>query len=101
MTGPKRMELLTWQRVDKGVVVGRASVRLPIGLEIADITVFQKDGRTWAGMPAEPVRDRDGQIMKDDRGKARYRTNIKWETRELADRFGEALVALIEAEHGL
>jgi hypothetical protein len=46
------------------------------------------------------MRDGDGQPLKDERGKARYRSAIKWSSRELQDGFSAALVALIEAEHG-
>jgi hypothetical protein len=32
-----RMRLVQWKRVGKGLLIGKATVRLPIGLEIADI----------------------------------------------------------------
>ena len=51
-------------------------------------------------MPAEPMRDRDGQILTDDNGKTRYRSAIKWASRELQDAFSAKLVELINAEHG-
>ena len=38
--------------------------------------------------------------LKDDRGKVRYRSTIKWSTRELQERFSFVLIALIEATHG-
>jgi hypothetical protein len=43
-----RMQLLEWQAIGKGSLIGRARVRLPNQLEIADIAVFEKDGRRWA-----------------------------------------------------
>jgi len=96
----KTMQLLDWKAVGKGALVGRATVLLPSGLQIADIGIFRKDGRSWAQLPSEAMRDADGQPLKDDRGKVRYRSPLKWTTRELQDRFSDALVALIEAEHG-
>lgn len=99
MTG-RRMELLDWRRVDSGALIGRAKVRLPIGLEIADIGIFGKDGRRWAQMPSEAMRNGDGQPLRDERGKVRYRSPLKWESRDLQDRFSAALVELIEAERG-
>jgi hypothetical protein len=77
-----RMQLLEWQRIDKGALVGRAMVLLPSGLQISDIG------------------NADGQLVKDDRGKIRYRSALKWATRELQDGFSAALITLIEAEHG-
>lgn len=95
-----RLRLLGYEAINKGALLGRAKVRLPCRLEISDIGVFEKDGRRWVQMPAEIVRDRDGQPLKDDRGKIRYRSALRWETRDLQDGFSEALITLIEAEHG-
>ena len=100
--GPDRpkIQLLEWKRIDKGALVGRAAALLPNGLQISDIGIFTKDGRSWAQLPSEAMRDADRQPLKDDRGKVRYRSPLKWTTRELQDHFSDALVALIEAEHG-
>jgi hypothetical protein len=95
-----KMQLLEWKRLDKVALVGRAAALLPNGLQISDIRIFTKDGRSWAQLPSEAMRDAEGQPLKDDRGKVRYRSPLKWTTRELQDRFSDALVALIEAEHG-
>lgn len=95
-----RMQLLDWKRIGKGALVGRATILLPSGLQIAEVGIFQKDGRSWAQLPSEPMRDAAGQLLKDDRGKTRYRSPLKWATRELQDGFSSALVGLIEAEHG-
>jgi DNA-binding SARP family transcriptional activator len=94
------MRLLGWLRIDKGALIGRAKVQLPSGLEIADIGIFQKAGSRWAQLPAELLRDADGQPLRDDRGKARYRSPLKWSSRDLQERFSDALIGLIEAEHG-
>ena len=94
------MQLLDWKRLDKGALVGRATVLLPSGLQISDIGIFQKDGQAWSQLPSEAMRDASGQILKDERGKARYRSPLKWSTRELQERFSDALIGLIEAEHG-
>src|SRR5215468_5474376 len=94
------MQLLDWKRIDKGALVGRATVLLPSGLQISDIGIFRKDGQAWSQMPSEPMRDADGQLLKDERGKTRYRSPLKWSTRDLQERFSEALIALIESERG-
>lgn len=96
-----RMQLLDWKRIDRGALLGRAKVLLPCGLEIADIGLFRKEGQTWAQLPSEAMRDAAGQVIKDDRGKARYRSPLKWSSRDLQERFSQALTALVDAEHGL
>ena len=73
----KTMQLLEWKRIDKGALVGRATALLPSGLQIGDIGVFTKDGRSWAQLPSEAMRDAEGQPLKDDRGKTRYRSPLK------------------------
>jgi len=96
-----RMQLLEWTRIGKGMLVGRAKIRLPNQLEIADIGIFVgRDGARWAQLPSEIVRDQAGQPLKDDRGKPRYRSPLKWATRQLQEQFSYALIDLIEAEHG-
>jgi hypothetical protein len=94
-----RMQLLDWAPVGRGALVGRARIRLPSGLEITDVAVFQKDGRRWSQFPAEVMRDREGRPLVDANGKARYRSSIRWETRPLQDRFSDTLVALVLAAH--
>jgi hypothetical protein len=95
-----RLQLLEWQRIDKGLLLGKGKVLLPCGLEISDVAVFEKDGRQWATLPAELLRDMGGQPLKDSAGKARYRSSLKWSSRELGDGFSRAVIAAIEAEHG-
>jgi hypothetical protein len=95
------MQLIDWKLVNKGALLGRATVLLPNGLQITDIGIFSKGGRSWAQLPAEMVRDYEGQPLKDAAtGKIRYRSALKWSSRELQDGFSATLVALIEAEHG-
>jgi hypothetical protein len=98
---PRGMALLGWAPNDSGgIVVGRASVELPNRLCIDGITVFNKNGRRWASMPAEMLRDRDGQPLLDERGKRKYRNILRWKDKALQDGFSAALIALIEAEYG-
>lgn len=90
-----RMKLLSWQPINKGSLLGKAQIWLPSGLEISDVAVFEKDGRRWAQMPAEMMRDADGQPITDDRGKIKYRTSIRWATRELQERWSAAVLDLL------
>jgi hypothetical protein len=83
-----------------GALIGRATAEFTGGLVISDIGVFAKDGRLWAQLPAEPQRDRDGQILKDDRGKAKYRSALRWRDRGLQDQFSHQLIEAIERQYG-
>jgi len=97
---PPRMQLLDWRRIDKGALLGKASVQLPNGLQLAEIGIFATERGRWAQLPSEMMRDAAGMALTDDRGKPRYRSLAKWKSRELQDRFSHSLIALIEAEHG-
>jgi len=95
------MRLLAWRPVGKGALVGRADIQLPNGLQISDIGLFRRDdGARWAQMPSEIVRDADGQPLKDDRGRFRYRTPIKWSSRDLQEGFSRVLFQLVEMSAG-
>jgi hypothetical protein len=94
-----RMRLIDWTPIGKGFLVGRAKVLLPSGLEIGDIGLFAKDGRTWAQLPASPMHDAKGRLITDARGRPRYVSSLRWSTRELQDGFSEALIALVDGEH--
>jgi hypothetical protein len=102
-TDYSRLRLLDWkpaQPSQSRLLLGRATTELN-DLVINDIAIFERDGRRWSQMPSEPARNRDGQIVKDEHGKIRYRTPLRWSTRELQDRFSRALITKIEAQHGL
>jgi hypothetical protein len=93
------MTLLSWVPSTKdGALLGRAKILLPSGLEIDGIGLFQRpDGARWAQMPSEIMRDADGQPLTNEAGKIRYRTPIRWASRDLQQRFSEALFALVDA----
>lgn len=96
----RALKLLGWEPIDKGgALLGRATVEFD-GLVISQVGIFAKDGSRWAQLPSEIQRDRDGAIIKDDRGKPKYKSPLKWRNRELQERFSGALIAAIEAKHG-
>src|SRR5215467_4897625 len=93
---PRRtMQLLEWREVRRNTLVGFATVALPIGLVIRDITVHNKGGARWASMPAKPVLDGDGKHHVVD-GRRQYTPVVEWRDRALAEEFSRRLVALIE-----
>ena len=51
-------------------------------------------------LPAEPQRDRDGQIVKDERGKPKYRSALRWRDRDLQDQFSRELIEAVERQYG-
>lgn len=92
--------LLGWRPLTKGNLRGFAKVRLGRALVINDIPVLNSSGKAWASMPGKPLVDRDGQPMRDSRGKARFSPVLEWSDRDSSDRFSAAVVEAIARKHG-
>ena len=86
-TPPMRLE--SFKPVVKGAVRGFTTIRLPIGLTIADIPVCTSHGRTWATPPSTPVFDREGQHFEQN-VKRKYAPVLAWADRKTADRCSAA-----------
>lgn len=105
MSAPASMPvtLIAWRPLTKGTLLGFATVRLGKSLIIRDCPVHNalaNDGvRCWVALPGKAQIDRNGQTLKDARGKTKYVAVLEWADRETADRFGDAVIAAIEAKH--
>jgi hypothetical protein len=90
------MQLRSWTPRRSGTLRGFASISVPaIGLELDDISVHVLGERRWANLPGKPMLDRDGNVLRDERGKVKYAAPLRWLTRGLALRFSERVVALV------
>ena len=94
-----RMTLINWQPQRIGALIGRATVRLPIGLEISGIGVFESDGSRWVQLPAQELRIA-GQPVLGANGKPKYVSPIRWRTSDLQRRFSEQVLELVDAAAG-
>lgn len=81
----------------KNSLRGFASVELPNGLTIKDISLHELNGKRWSSLPSKPVIKDGAPVFKD--GKAQYVPILQWRSRDLSDGFSEAVVALIEDNH--
>ena len=93
-----KMRLISWKSLVKNSLRGFATIELPIGLKIVDCPVLVSNGKTWASLPTKPVLDRDGKHVKPD-GKPQYSAILEWKSRDLADRFSQAVVELVRTEY--
>jgi hypothetical protein len=93
-----KIRLISWKPLVKNSLRGFATVELPIGLKIVDCPVLVSNGKAWASLPTKPVLDRDGKHLKPD-GKPQYSAILEWKSRDLADRFSEAVVELVRQTH--
>jgi hypothetical protein len=95
---PLRTRLISWKAVRKNSLRGFASIELPTGLRIFDIPVLSARGKVWAALPSKPQLE-DGQHRRDINGKPAYSPVLEWRSRDLADRFSAAVIALVNAQH--
>jgi hypothetical protein len=68
-------------------------------LEIRDVAIHQKNESNWAQLPAKPMIDRDGVVLRDrETGKITYATIFEFTDRATRDAFSHAVVdALLRA----
>jgi hypothetical protein len=94
-----RMRLISWKPIAKGSLRGFATVELPIGLKLIDCAIFVGTKGAWASLPAKPQLDKDNRQRIGADGKPSYSPVVEWRSRDLADRFSAAVVALVRATH--
>jgi hypothetical protein len=98
---PLPVVLLEWKPVVKNSLRGFATVRLGKSLQISECIVLASNGRLWVNLPGKPQYDRDGHPVLDPKsGKQKYSALLQWSDKAAADRFSEAVIAAIRAEHG-
>ncbi len=73
---------------------GFAKVLLGSALMISDVTVCEKNGRSWAALPAKPTVI-DGQHAVDNDGKPRYAPVLEWASSSARNRFSASVVAAV------
>jgi hypothetical protein len=92
------MRLISFKPLVKGALRGFANIQLPIGLMITDCPVCVSHGNAWASLPSKPVLDRDGKHVEVN-GKRQYAAFLSWGDRQTAERWSNAVVALIRTAH--
>jgi hypothetical protein len=93
------LRLLGFRAVRKNSLRGFASVKLPNGLVIYDITIGEASGKRWALLPSKAMVDRDGNLKRDASGKIRYAPVNEWGTPELRDEFSRRVADLVRRVH--
>ena len=97
-TAQRRMRLISFKPLVKGALRGFVNVELPNELTVTDCPVCTSGGKVWASLPSKPVLDRDGKHVEIN-GKRQYCAILSWADRQTADRWSEAVVALLREAH--
>ena len=88
-----------WRPLRKGALRGFASVSMPSGMQLREVSIMQSNGRAWASPPSKPMLDRDGHVMVDDAGKRRYSAIIEFASKETRDRWSAAVIVALREAH--
>ena len=99
MSSSMPVVILEWKPLLRNTLQGFAKIRLGKSMSIRDVAIHTKDGKRWAALPSKPVLDQQGNVKRQDNGKPAYVPMIEWLDRDAADRFSDAVVAAMEAQH--
>ena len=99
MANPMPVSLLAWRPMKRNSLRGFAKVRIGRALVLHDVTVHASGGRRWASPSSKPQIDKDGNVLRDDKGKVKYVPIVEWLDREAQDAFSEGVIQAVEREH--
>ncbi len=88
-----------WKPLHRNSMRGFMTATLPSGMVLHDIVVHVSDGKPWAAPPSKPMIGRDGVVMKDATGKARYSPIISFADKPTRERWSCSMIAALTAAY--
>lgn len=85
----RQAEVIKWRAHTKNTLRGFISLKLPSGLVIHDMTLHEKEGRRWVGLPSRSYQDNDGETQ--------WIPVVECPDRSDRDRFNELALAALDA----
>lgn len=92
-------KILDWRPMARNSLLGFAKVEFPSGMIVSDVTVLQGEKGPWASPPSKPMTGRDGAVKKGDDGKVRYTPIIEFTSKDIRNKWSEAVIAAMQAAH--
>jgi hypothetical protein len=80
-------------------LLGFARVRMPSGMIFSDCAINWTAGRYWAAPASKPQVNRDGVCLRGKDGKILYVTIVGFASKELRDKFSDAILDALRASH--
>jgi hypothetical protein len=98
MTGKLTIDVLNFKPLVSGTLRGFVDIRLrELRMIIRDVTVHQRDGKTWAGLPGKPMIDRNGNALRGDDGRIKYTPVLELDDKATRSAFSARVCAALEA----
>lgn len=80
-----------------GVLKGWADVHIiHTRLTIFDCPACSSDDKRWVNLPGKPMVDRDGNVLRDAKGKVRYAISAAFDDISIQRRFSEAAAQALD-----
>ena len=83
-----------WKARRSNTLRGFADITLPSGMRMMEVAIHVSNGRAWASPPSKPWLKGEA-VMRGDDGKIRYSPIIEFTTKELRDRWSNAVIDAI------
>ncbi len=93
------MRVLDWRPMRRNSLLGFVKVEMPSGMIVCDVSVLTGERGPWASPPSKPMIGRDGAALKDDNGKIKYQPVIDFASKDVRNRFSDAVVTALRAAH--
>ncbi|NBB69095.1 MAG: hypothetical protein GVY33_02040 [Alphaproteobacteria bacterium] len=90
------MNITEWRPINKGTLLGFATVEMPSGMVIHDVGINRNGDGTWASPPGKPQLDRDKQLIFKN-GKLQYAKVVGFTSKDRRDRWSDAIIAELTA----
>ena len=92
------MIVTDWRPHVRGTLHGFVTVVLDIGLVISGIKVFGGEGGAFVQLPDKPALQ-DGQLKRDASNNIVYYPAMKWQNRQIGDKFSSAVIRLLREKY--
>lgn len=82
-----------------GSLLGFARVRFRSGVIVDRVTIHAAGSKAWAGAPGAPWIGKDGQLVRDERGKIQYSPVIRFADHGVRSRWSDEVIEAMRRQY--
>jgi hypothetical protein len=91
------VRILDWTPRQSGALRGFLDAEFPSGLVFHECGVFELNGKWWASPASKPQVGRDGVVLKEANGKAKYAPVVTFADKSRRDLWSNTVIAALRA----